>query len=748
MLDFRNTNTLWASIIAETLQRLGLTTAVICPGSRSAPLTIAFAQNKLIETIPILDERSASFFALGTAKKSGVPTALICTSGTAAANFYPAIIEARESRIPLLILTADRPPELRDCHAGQAIDQIKLYGNYPNWQAELAIPAASIGMLDYVRQTIVYAIERSTFPTPGPVHLNIPLRDPLVPISDIAVEALETQFDIADFFAGLEPFFAAETSTPPSPPLLRGGERSAVESIVAAETSTPPSPPLLRGGERSAVESIVAAETSTPPSPPLLRGGERSAVESIVAAETSTPPSPPLLRGGERSAIEQWQKCSRGIIIAGVAQPEDAEKYCSAIGKISQLLNWPVLAEGLSPLRNRAQLNPHLISTYDLILRNRELAEKLTPEIAIQIGDLPTSKELRNWLEKTQPKRYIIDPSHHNLDPLHGPTIHLRTSIENLATLLTLVPPLTKGGLGGVQTSATTNNISPQIPPLTKGNSPHVPPLTKGGLGGVQTSATTNNISPQIPPLTKGNSPHAPPLTKGGLGGVLISPSHEYIQLWHNTETQIRLTIDQKFSSTNNIIEPKVSWLLSQILPPGTPIFISNSMPVRDVEFFWKPNNLEIKPFFNRGANGIDGTLSTALGVAHRNQSSILLTGDLTLLHDTNGFLIKNKFVGHLTIILINNNGGGIFEMLPVAKFDPPFEEFFATPQDINFAQLCATYGVEHEIIDDWEQFKEKLSFLANNGIRVLELQTNRRTDAKWRQDNLSKFAKGSQSGL
>jgi len=166
-------------------------------------------------------------------------------------------------------------------------------------------------------------------------------------------------------------------------------------------------------------------------------------------------------------------------------------------------------------------------------------------------------------------------------------------------------------------------------------------------------------------------------------------------------------------------------------------------MPVRDVEFFWKPNNLEIKPFVNRGANGIDGTLSTALGVAHRNQSSILLTGDLALLHDTNGFLIKNKFVGNLTIVLINNNGGGIFEMLPVAKFDPPFEEFFATPQDINFAQLCATYGVEHEIIDDWEQLKQKLLAQPNSAIRVLELLTNRRTDAKWRQDNLGKFAKG-----
>ncbi|MEG3895886.1 MULTISPECIES: 2-succinyl-5-enolpyruvyl-6-hydroxy-3-cyclohexene-1-carboxylic-acid synthase [unclassified Microcoleus] len=658
-IDFRNTNTLWSSILAETLQRLGLTTAVICPGSRSAPLTIAFAQNKKIETIPILDERSASFFALGIAKKAYLPTALICTSGTAAANFYPAIIEARESRIPLLIFTADRPPELRDCHAGQAIDQVKIYGNYPNWQAELAIPSASRGMLDYLRQTIAYAWERSQFPTPGPVHLNIPFRDPLVPVPDIAVEVLETQFNPEEFFAGLEPIFAGESSTPPSPPLLRGGEES---------------------------------------------------------------------------TMQQWQKCDRGIIIAGVAQPQFPEKYCSAIAQISQLLNWPVLAEGLSPLRNHAQLNPYLISTYDLILRNRELADKLTPEIAIQIGDLPTSKELRNWLDKTQPKRYIIDPSHHNFDPLHGKTIHLRTSVENLATnlatILTLVPPLIKGGLGGDRSPATTA-ISPQIPPLNNGESTLVPPLIKGGLGGDQATAATAISRP------------VPPLSKGGLGGVLTSPSNEYLQLWHNTEIQVRQTIDQKISAINNIIEPKVSWLLSQILPPGTPIFIANSMPVRDVEFFWKPNNLEIKPFVNRGANGIDGTLSTALGVAHCYQSSILLTGDLTLLHDTNGFLIKNKFIGHLTIILINNNGGGIFEMLPVAKFDPPFEEFFATPQHINFAQLCATYGVEHEIIDDWEQFKQKLSFLPNSGIRVLELQTDRRSDAKWRQDNLSKFAKG-----
>ena len=133
-MDFRNINTLWASLVVETLSRLGLITAVLCPGSRSSPLTLAFAQYDQIETVPILDERSAAFFALGRAKRSRKPVVLVCTSGTAGANFYPAVIEAKESQIPLLILTADRPPELRHCHAGQTIDQSKLYGHYPNWQ--------------------------------------------------------------------------------------------------------------------------------------------------------------------------------------------------------------------------------------------------------------------------------------------------------------------------------------------------------------------------------------------------------------------------------------------------------------------------------------------------------------------------------------------------------------------------------------------------------------------------------------
>ncbi|MBW4577074.1 MAG: 2-succinyl-5-enolpyruvyl-6-hydroxy-3-cyclohexene-1-carboxylic-acid synthase [Aphanothece sp. CMT-3BRIN-NPC111] len=572
-INFCNTNSVWASILTETLKRLGLTTAVICPGSRSAPLAVAFAQADEVEAIPVLDERSAAFFALGIAKKSQRPVVLVCTSGTAGANFYPAVIEARESRVPLLVLTADRPPELRDCHSGQTIDQLKLFGTYPNWQTELAVPSLEMGMLSYLRQTIIHAWERSLFPVPGPVHLNLPFRDPLAPIPQLDADALRLQFQPDDFFAGVEPLNLVETPAIAFP--------------------------------------------------------------------------------------KEWSECAKGMIIAGTAQPQSPREYSSVIANLSKSLGWPVLAEGLSPLRNYAQLNPYLISTYDLILRNQQLAQQLAPKMVIQLGDLPTSKELRSWLVATQARRWIIDPSHHNLDPLHGQTTHLRLSVEQLA---------------------------------------------------VETSA-------------------------------MASTQKEYLHLWCDAEAKVRSSLDQKMTAINHLFEGKAAWLLSQTLPQGTPIFVANSMPARDVEFFWAPSNSAVQPFFNRGANGIDGTLSAALGIAHRHQSSVMLTGDLALLHDTNGFLLRNKFVGHLTIILINNNGGGIFEGLPIAKFDPPFEEFFATPQDINFAQMCATYNVEHELVTSWEELKQRLNPLPTHKIRVLELQTNRKADAQWRQENLKKVA-------
>lgn len=574
-LDFRNVNMLWSSIIVETLSRLGLKTAIICPGSRSGPLAIAFAQHPDIEAIPVLDERSAAFFGLGIARRSGLPVVLVCTSGTAGANFYPAVIEAAASRVPLLLLTADRPPELRHCHAGQAIDQVKLYGQYPRWQVELALPSSTPDLLAYLRQTCLYAWEQSQWPVSGPVHLNVPFRDPLAPLPEPGTANLSKNVDVDQFFSATHPLPSAQ------------------------------------------------------PSPSL---------QTI------------------NTYLHTWLSCDRGIIIAGPAQPKDPEQYCVAIAQLAQILGWPVLAEGLSPLRNWADCNPLLISTYDLLLRNQTVANQLQPQQVICIGELPTSKVLRKWLTQGRPQTWILDTTDHNVDPLHGHSIPVRISVDGLIT--------------------------------------SIPPSQAEGF----------------------QQPTA------------------YATSWLSKEQSVRALIHRTMQTQDKLTESKVAWFLSQVLPTGTPLFIANSMPVRDMEYFWQPGSLHIQPYFNRGANGIDGILSTALGMSHRQQSSVLLTGDLALLHDTNGFLLRSNWQGHLTIILINNEGGGIFQMLPIAAFEPPFEQFFRTPQRIDFEYLAATYQAKWEQIESWAHLQQALKPLPEKGLRILEVSCDCQNDTQWRR--------------
>lgn len=564
-LDFRNTNSLWCSVIVHTLTRLGLRHAVVSPGSRCTPLTFAFAGHPQIEAIPVLDERSAAFFALGLARQHQRPTALVCTSGTAAANFLPAIIEAQESGVPLLVLTADRPPELRECAAGQTIDQQKLYGGHVNFYHELAVPEAKLELLSYARQTIVHAFERTLFPFAGPVHLNAPFRDPLPPVEDGLAEELRPQIDPESFFQHIQaPRFAARAAVAFDPP-----------------------------------------------------------------------------------------QQARGLIIAGPAQPANPAAYCAAVARMSAALGWPVLAEGLSPLRNHAALNSLLIVNYNAVLRSPALAERLKPAAVLCLGEWPTSKQLRQWLQAGGWDTWLIADDAKNHDALHGRTRHLRCSVEALAAMFP--------------------------------------------------------------------SARAEPTA--------------YARDWLRADQAARQAFALRLSTLDSLFEGKASRLLSQHLPSETPLMIASSMPVRDVEFFWETNDRHCRPFFNRGANGIDGTLSTALGVAHGNRPTVLLAGDLALLHDTNGFLLRPKLRGSLTVVLINNRGGGIFEMLPVAKFDPPFEEFFATPQEVDFAKLCSAYGAEYVLVRDWFHFTELISALPAAGLRVLELRTDRKLDAAFRRE-------------
>lgn len=595
MLDFRNQNTLWCSVLVETMACLGLKDAVICPGSRSTPLTIAFAQHPRLNSIPILDERSAAFFALGKAKRTGVPVVLVCSSGTAGANFFPAIIEAKESGTPLIVLTADRPPELRYCHAGQTIDQIKLYGNYPNWYLELALPESTPTMLAYLRQNIVQAWQKALLPRPGVVHLNCPFREPLAPKSDPQASiARSVGIKEADFFAHL------------------------------------------------------------------------------------TDPDLSNYQSSYQLDLEKIAIPNNGIIISGLTQTRQPEEYCREIACLSTILQFPVLAEALSPLRNYAQLNPYLVTTYDFILRNSNQAQNLEPQVIIQIGELPTSKQLRIWLSQTKAKRYIISPQLENYDPLHRENHHLRVDLASFVQ--------------AIKNKTTQNRV------------------------------TKSEITQQEKAVIKS----------------------AYLQTWLQFESQTLTAIANKLQNREEFSEGKVAWLISQHLRTKTSIFFANSMTVRNAEFFWQPNNSQVIPYFNRGANGIDGTLSTALGIAHNDNPVVMITGDLALLHDTNGFLIRKHFQGNLTIILVNNDGGGIFEVLPIAKFDPPFEEYFATPQDIEFDQLCQSYDVEYILIKSWQQLTSIINQPFVPGIRLLEIRTARKDDAQWLSQNFGNLNYGS----
>lgn len=558
---FANTNALWSAVGVRTLANLGLRHVVISPGSRSTPLAFAFAENPDIGTTVALDERSAGFIALGLAKATRVPVALLCTSGTAGANYLPAVIEARLAATPLLVLTADRPPELRDCHSGQTITQNGLFGGYPVWATEAAVPAADLNLLRYWRQLLVDAWQRAQGPLAGPVHLNLPFRDPL----------------------------------PPSDP--EKGYKVPAGLDLEAFTTLP-----------------TCAQ-----------------VDSLLTPASVTALLP---------------KTDRGVIVVGPHSPADRQEFAEALLELSQLTGWPILADGAGTLRGDIAGSGRLVSAYDLILRDAQLARALRPEAAIFVGPLPTSKVLRAWLKDADVVALQVNRAGENIDSTHGRW----TRLDGMLT-----------------------------------------------PSGERAKATDN---PRL-------------------------------LAWRKAQKVARTKLE-RIARVDWNFEGRIVTLLEEAHGPDDRLFIGSSMPIRDLEWFYHPPGPGPEVLCNRGANGIDGTVSTALGASLDGKRTVLLCGDLTFLHDSNALLSAYGHTGDLTVVVVNNQGGGIFNHLAVAKETKHFEQLWGTPQATDLGKLCAAHGVRHDLAETWTALARQLE-RRGKGVRVIEFRTDREADAVWR---------------
>ncbi|MGA2010142.1 MAG: 2-succinyl-5-enolpyruvyl-6-hydroxy-3-cyclohexene-1-carboxylic-acid synthase [Solirubrobacteraceae bacterium] len=556
--------------LCDELARCGMRDACTSPGSRNTPLVLSLVREPRIRTWSHIDERCAGFFALGAAKAGGRPVAMTCTSGTAAANYAPAVIEAFHARVPLIVLTGDRPPELRDVGAGQAIDQLKLYGDAVKWFCEVGVDAATPESLRWIRRLACRAYWTSLDGRPGPVHLNFPLREPLVLDAPLAPDPVPGR-------AGGRPWLAA-TRAAPAP--------------AAAPRALP--------------------ERALP---------ERALPERALPG--------------------------RGIIVAGRDERgAGAATLGVAAARLAARAGYPLFADPLSGARR----GPAAIPTYDLLLRDPGLTARLRPELVIRVGDLPTSKPLRTWLAA--------------LDGVEQVTLDGEAAWQDPA---------------GV------------VSELVAGD----PAAT---LGAWTAAAAT-----------------ASPTGAPDAGTWLAS--------WRAADAAVTEAIEAELTADDDgLSEPSVARLLGEALGPDATLFVASSMPIRDIELYLPAGDDLPRVLSNRGANGIDGLVSTAFGVAAVSDGPVvLLIGDVALAHDLGGLLAARRLGLEITIVVLNNDGGGIFHFLPVSGQHDAFEEHIATPHGLRFEHAAALYGLRYAPARTARQLRDALG-----AAQLIEVHTDR----------------------
>ena len=567
-----NRNTLWARVLVDELAAGGVDTVCVSPGSRSTPLTVAFDRHDDVRILSHLDERSSAYFALGRARRTGTVTPLVCTSGTAAANYHPAVIEASQSRVPMLLLTADRPPELRDSGANQTIDQEKLYGDAVRWYRDVAEPEATPRKLRSLRTTAARAVTRATGTPAGPVHLNLPFRKPLEPTP-------------------------VEGDVPPDLP------ETAVDGRDGAFVDTARGVPELDDDS--------------------LRD---------LAASISVP---------------------RGLLVVGPTDSPGVDP--EAVAAFAHASGFPVLADPLSGVRYGGVVRTTpVIGGYDGYLGERIREAWPDPEVVLRVGASPTSKPLRQYLATVDADQYVIDPA----------------------------------------------------------------------AGWREAAFTATDLVVADPSRLLGR-----------LSRLVAGPGAEsWRERWTDADAAHTTVLDE----SDGFCEGRILADVIELAPDPSTLFVSNSMPVRDLDRFGAPTTASLTALGNRGASGIDGITSTALGAGSATTDDLtLVTGDLAYYHDMNGLAALRRCGVDATIVLINNDGGGIFHMLPIEAYDPPFRSQFVTPHGLDFEPTGDLYDLSFARVDGGgpEEFRDAYTeATASDGSHVIEIQTDAESSHRVRE--------------
>ena len=559
----------YIAALVDEFYQLGVRHAVFSPGSRSTTMAMLFKEHEGFETYMNIDERSASFMALGIAKAHKEPTVLVCTSGSAVAHYLPAILEAQYTGIPLIVLSADRPHTLLHVGAPQTVDQHKIFGTAVNYFEELAVPQES-HYYTYPRQVARKAYMKAMDTKKGPVHINVPLFEPLVP------ELSRNHFE-----AGRSSF-----------------------KVVKPNYS-----------------SVFGCDN---------RNNLTHVNNAIDIAHGND---------GTNEINDLLKRYERILILAG---PQIDIDEANTIRFFGEALQAPILADPLSNVRG-CGTSKVVISTYDALLAGQALWNELKPDCVIQFGQIVVSKRVQQMIASWTDVEYVeVNPTMDSMNPTGKTTIHMQASIDVFTHL-----------------------------------------------------------------HGKNNS------------------SDTYLNIWRRLDQagkkQLSTAIDEPHCFEGRTIRE-----LQKQIPEDGQIFVANSMTIRDFDYFWFSGESKAVLYGNRGVNGIDGTISTALGLAANGKPTYLVTGDLSLFHDLNGLAVAKTHNLNLIIILHNNDGGGIFEYLP-QKGTKHFDYLFSTSQGLDYSGAAKLYGCGYTKISSPDELSSALAKIGQeSGVHIIEIPTNR----------------------